>query len=210
MDGEQHLQHVPWSHAQSNRCSRQLLIRPHLHQEVNCTRRPDWSPNRPHFAVTTCTAPPSRSYTIHNTEHTSLYLRRNSEIRITVFTDVMPCGLVDTNVSEIPFSLQGAVWKRQVSLKHLYLTNYTTLRRVFEELKSQTWQISYTAWTPNIMFQLRVPSDQQQRSFNCFTYAKDKVLQEPNFLAIFYNYLNPLHKNGTKFIPSFCMIQFWY
>lgn len=130
---------------QSNHCSRQLLIRPHLHQEANCTRRPDWSPNRPHFAVTTCTAPPSRSYAIRNTEHTSLYSRRNSEIRITVFTDVMPCGLVDTNVSEIPFSLQGTVWKQQVSPKHLYLTNYTILRHVFEELKSQTWQISYTA-----------------------------------------------------------------
>jgi len=62
MDGEQELQHVPWSHAQSNRCSRQLLIRPHLHQEANCTRRPDWSPNHPHFAVTTCRAPTSRSF----------------------------------------------------------------------------------------------------------------------------------------------------
>jgi hypothetical protein len=58
------------------------------------------------------------------------------------------------------------------------------------------------ARTPNIMFQLRVPSDKQQPGFNCFTYAKDIVPQEPNFFASLYNYLNPLHKNGTKIHPQ--------
>jgi len=38
---------------------------------------------------------------------------------------VMPCGLVDTNVSEMPLRLQGTVRKQQVSPQQLYLTSYT-------------------------------------------------------------------------------------